>query len=313
VVLRTGEIFSGTVLRANRDEVSIQLDSGGVMSFRSQRVERVIRRGAVIEYNAPVAAKPPGAAEGANKGPASESSRPPPSELSSFPLHAEMPDPSGDPKAGPASGTRFSDSGEGYSLTLPARFRPWDANLPLVQRAFRNAGQMANLTISLNETEESLEDIKNGIVKLLAKRSGVKLVRQSPHPVLGAKNGEGWILEVDDSSAAVSVRQVQLLTKKGRKFFVITWSASSRDFAALAKVFEASARSFRFEVKSDDAEAEKEEIPEELQAYLRKKPVGKPAAKPSEIDPNSVVPNAGRIVEKVDGRIRGAPLGQGYR
>jgi len=38
VFLRTGEVLHGRVLRATEEEVSIQLDSGGILSFRAGRV-----------------------------------------------------------------------------------------------------------------------------------------------------------------------------------------------------------------------------------------------------------------------------------
>ncbi len=44
VVLRTGEVLSGRVLRASTEEVSIQLESGGILSFRGNRVEKVRRQ-----------------------------------------------------------------------------------------------------------------------------------------------------------------------------------------------------------------------------------------------------------------------------
>jgi hypothetical protein len=280
VILRTGEIFSGTILRANREEVSIQLDSGGVMSFRSQRVERVVKRGSVIQYNqSPVKgpAKKAEPAEGEGEGLPLTTVRPPPSELSGFPLHAEKPDSAGAPKAAEQMPSRFTDPAEGYSLTTPPGFRSWNSDLPLVQRAFRQPGVLANLTIAFHETEENLEAIKNDILKLLSRRGNVKLIRQLPQAVSGARNGEGWLLEMDDSSGTVSVRQLQLLTKKGRKFYAITYSAAANHFPRLVPGFEASARSFRFEPRAGGAaEPEQDEIPPEIQAYLRKQPIVKP-------------------------------------
>lgn len=43
VYLKTGELFSGKILRVNDREVSIQLESGGIMSFRLGQVRRMKR------------------------------------------------------------------------------------------------------------------------------------------------------------------------------------------------------------------------------------------------------------------------------
>ncbi|MCZ6793243.1 MAG: hypothetical protein O7J95_06480, partial [Planctomycetota bacterium] len=41
VELQSGEVFYGRVLRHNKSEVSIQLASGGILSFRISQVRRV--------------------------------------------------------------------------------------------------------------------------------------------------------------------------------------------------------------------------------------------------------------------------------
>src|SRR5262245_20726200 len=182
------------------------------MSFRAQRVERVVRAGAVIQYNRsspqPVETTP----QPTEKREEPPAGRPPSSDLSSFPIYAERSVPiSGSKDDQP--GSRFTDPTRKHALTTPAGFRSWARELPLVHRAFRHPALLANLTISCHESEESLEAIKNNIIGLLARRQGVKLVRQAPQAVPGARNGEGWLLEMEDSSSKVPVRQLQLLTK----------------------------------------------------------------------------------------------------
>src|SRR2546426_6872124 len=160
VVLRTGEVFSGKVLRANQEEVSIQLESGGILSFRANRVGRVRQQGRSVDgsdtivYNAapepslepaPLPAAPasgPGAPPlilrpGAPATPKEPGTTPMPKDLSSFPLHAHKnsaaaipSSPVSAPVSGNAVPSRFRDTANGYSLLLPRGLKVWDERQP---------------------------------------------------------------------------------------------------------------------------------------------------------------------------------------
>ena len=71
VELKTGDVFSGKILRETRDEVAIQISGGGVLTFKSSLVKRLRRSGAdSTEEEAPAPAeKAPqeGGAPGATK------------------------------------------------------------------------------------------------------------------------------------------------------------------------------------------------------------------------------------------------------
>ena len=141
VVLKTGEVFMGKVLRSNADEVSIQLESGGVLSFRSSRVERVSVPGQdpslekaleKVLSEKGLSGRELEPAGGAKRRPAAppwgdgQGSAPPPAPaaepeaLGSFPLHARR---SGAPLPAPADRS-VEDPARGWSLRLPEDFVP---------------------------------------------------------------------------------------------------------------------------------------------------------------------------------------------
>jgi hypothetical protein len=267
VVLLTGEVLSGRVLRATPEEVSIQLESGGILSFRGNRVERVRRIGpkgdgvSEIVYAKPEDGKSAAKAKSAAKGadPAYEDGEravigagapEDDEELGSFPLHARRAPSAAPPVPHPeAKGpARYHDNARGYSIVPPPSFKAWsDPKLPPMLKGFMDPATQSNLTISTYESEEPLDAIKEGIVALLPRQSRAKAVREARHDVPGQTGYNGWVLALENTVSDTIVHQTQLIAKDGRRVFIVTFSAADRTYPAMVKAFEASLESFRVE------------------------------------------------------------------
>ena len=274
VVLRTNEVFSGRILRATPEEVSIQLDSGGILSFRANRIEsirRLSRNGdGPIEtfYNKGPEAQGGGSSvvsgesgtSGRKEEPHPELTAPAsqpggkadsgPKELSSFPLHAKKAPAAAAPvmTLEPRDVSRIRDGAKGYSIVPPPGFKPWsDPKLPGMLRGFMDPATQATLVVSGYDSDESLDEIKEGIVRLLPRHSNAKVVREARKNVPGPCGFSGWVLSMENTISETTVNQLQLLAKEGSRIFIITYSASARNYPSFVKVFEESLNSFRIE------------------------------------------------------------------
>lgn len=379
VHLKSGEVFHGRILRANRDEVSVQLESGGIVSFRASRVDRIKRprpggEPEVIVYHTgePTAAgrqEPRPASPREEAPPAPVMVRPAdsqggriPEDLSSFPLHARQSTPSlvGPPATGgkaapwkpfegkrtevrhpeggrqppegkqPPGGRppdpkqqerenpdwrRFHDPQAGFSLTPPVGFKPWsDHRVPSVLQAFIDPLTQANITISVHDTKDSLDRIKDGIVAMLPRKSTAKVVRETKHLVEGPGGFHGWILEMENMVSETTVRQLQLLVKRGGQVVIVTYSASAKSYGTLVRSFDESIASFRVDTAlaaSRPFEAGPgAPVSAEVEAHLRKPlpPTPRDGPPPPEFVPEPGRPEANRLIDRVDSRLRGAPL-----
>jgi hypothetical protein len=276
VVLKTGEFFSGKVLRMNADEVSIQLESGGILSFRLNRVEQIRRLG-TVEYGkenpmakeseqdprapgdsmksvpfTPLSEKPSRAANADGSRPAGRREKDDGKAsrnaglLSGFPLHSKK-----DPSVSDSS-ARVVDSEKGYSIVPPGGFKSWsDQKLPPMIRGFMDPATQSNLTISTYDSDESLERIKNGIASLLKQHSGAKILKESRRTMPGPHGYTGWVLSIQAVVGETAVHQLQLLAKDGHRAFVVTYSSSAKYYPSFAQAFEQSLESFRIERNAD--------------------------------------------------------------
>jgi hypothetical protein len=347
VVLKTGEVFNGRVLRVTKDEVSIQLDSGGILSFRLGRVDRIRQpdpvRGGSREYivkdhdGAGESSDPAGAGEKAKDagapGSAGDKVGPPqvsgPKEegptghreaLSGFPLHA-LRAPSAAPPAsvtGWTGPTKVLVPDKGYSIVPPPGFETWsDPKLPPVLRGFIDPLTQANITVSVYDSDEPLDRIKEGIVALLSRQSRSKVVREERREVSGPEGYKGWYISMETPISGTTVEQVQLIAKSARKVFVVTCSAAVRKEINFDRAFDACLDSFRIESdEKADAAPEEQESSQSAPpppSVLREPPA--PPARtggigPGEIDERRLKDSSDRITDRVDDRIRHSPLGK---
>jgi len=326
IVLKSGEVFVGRLLRMDDSEASIQLRSGGVLSFRSYRIARIRKRsrpghpGAEyifgehgLERNdglVPVAKKPkeePGKsgspASGVEPGKAGEGKKAP--DLSDFPLHAQK-----SPEKISPPDPRIKDMEKGYSLIPPPGFKPWvDPKLTSITRGFIDPATQSNLTITSFDTRQDLDTIKDGIVLGLPQKRKSKVVRASRHDLEGPRGYRGWMLSIENSLSSNLIHQLQLLAKSGDRVYMVTYSASARSYPTFARAFRESLETFRIE-ENGLASMKKElmDDPEKLKKILEKSRDGQKGTQKSlsEIDVEKFRVDPQKMIEKVDERMRGA-------
>ena len=264
LVLRTGEVLTGKILRATDDEVSIELESGGVLSFRTSRIEKLRRFGPTGYSEQVYTNTEDGSAAGkgrreavrggtAGQGGSGQNPPGPEEDLSSFPLHARRAPSAASPA--PLSDGRSAawvrDTAKGYSILPPPGFKPWaDPKLPPSLRGFMDPVTQSNLTISTYESDQDLDAIKDGIVGVLPRHSKAKVVHQVRRDVPGPDGYEGWLLSLENTISDTVVHQLQLIAKDRKRVFIVTFSAAGRAFSSFSRAFEESLDSFR--VSSDE-------------------------------------------------------------
>ncbi len=340
VFLRTGEVLHGRVLRASEEEVSIQLDSGGILSFRAGRVDKVrqYKPGAstadVIVYNqkgpieegrppTPSGAPPTngnllgGTRErsGTESGPGTPrggEAKPSASEISSFPLHSQKLA-VGATEAGDGRRValeRFRDAASGYSVVPPLGFVPWtdDTRPRQVLRAFKEPTTHANFTITAHDSSEGLDQIKTQLVNLI--RGKAQVLKESRCEIPGPAGGfPGWLIEMEHSLEQTKVRQLQLIVKSGKRTFFVTCSAAENHYGDLSIPFEDSLGSFRIDTGDGTpaSAVDPENLPTDLQSYLRKNHEAADRPKSmSDIDLRLYIPKTGQLIDRVDERMRGS-------
>ncbi len=336
VFLRTGEVLHGRVLRATEEEVSIQLDSGGILSFRAGRVEKVrqfkpgMTMPDVILYNqkgAEEEGRPPAPSgavptnrmpigggnerEGTGNGAGGVRTNDPlalSSEISSFPLHSQKLGAEAIVGRKPAV-ERFRDAGSGFSVVPPPGFAPWtDETRPRqVLKAFKDTATHSNLTIAAHDSSEGLDQVKNQLINLI--RGKAIVLKETRCEIPGPAGGyPGWLLELENSTGKVKVRQLQLIVKNGRRTFFATFSAAENHYGDLSIPFEESLGSFRIDTgAAASGEADTESLPSDLQNFLRKSREAADRPKStSDIDLRLYIPKTGQLIDRVDERMRGS-------
>ena len=256
VYLRTGELLAGKILRLNDREVSIQLESGGVVSFRLQQVKRVRRwvpgQGLpqVIDFDEEGSAAP----RQTETPPGHNPIRIP--ELGPEDLRAgadaaghdpTIVEPSTGPEAAGALSTAETASSDAvWHLAPPVGFERLSAPVPEeVVESWVEPVSQAVVTLAVYPVAEGVEDFKR---LLLTRSPGVtrpRIYRDLPLRRDGAGGFRGWILEIEQDFPAGAIRQVNLLARGEGKTYVLRCTSLASRYQALANSFEASLHSFR--------------------------------------------------------------------
>jgi hypothetical protein len=256
VVLKTGEVFYGQILRATSEEVYIKLESGGVLSFRANRVERINERGKEASLESAVQ-------KGMGEGAPPRTDRQPPSSKDEataaeapgdpvFPVHA-----SAGPDARSAQ-DRTAGKGieprqvqvDGSSLRLPPGFRcePPGGASPAAGEArkgpalFRHKATGAE--ISAEWSSSSLEKARESLARLAAAHGG-KVVREVRRSLPGSKGVTARTLTVAHDSKGI--KEIHVLAEKGERVFRLTLRAADTDLPRLSMDFEECVDSLRIE------------------------------------------------------------------
>jgi hypothetical protein len=238
VQLQTGELFFGSVLRVNPKEVSIRLESGGILTFKSQQVKRVRRwvRGKdvpeVIDVEVLVRES------AAEAGEAKPEGRPGPK-----PAGKAADDPSSSTSSGPVVNTPMA-----CYFAPPPGFRaekpPADSELVEVW-----SDPVAKATVTLAAyplLTTKPERLRKEAIEKAQTNKDYRVIRDQEVQRGGEGGYRGWILEIEHSLSGKVVRQIQLFTSDShRSVFVLTCVSGLDDYPSLARFFDASMDTFR--------------------------------------------------------------------
>ncbi len=262
LLLVTGELFSGTVLRITRREVSIQLASGGILSFRRNRVQTIRRwlpgeltpdvfdLDDVVDPTPSTPSNPPTFRPNPNSIPIVPSPPPitprspstpqvPVQPVISTPVVpvqvSVIPARPGDRTKGPV-----------WSIEAPRGFERIGRQDPDdILRSWVEPASQAAVLLAHYYVEVSAEEFKKQILATYPGRQRPRLHRDLPLNRDGEGGYNGWIVELEQVLGGSSVRQLHLYAKSSSGVFVLRCTAPSTNYPALSSFFEESLHSFR--------------------------------------------------------------------
>ncbi|MGQ9590532.1 MAG: hypothetical protein ACUVYA_09605 [Planctomycetota bacterium] len=245
VELRSGEVLEGRLLRLGEGEVSIELASGGNVTFRLS-VVRAVRRANPDGVSAVVYS-----ADEAEGGPGGR-----PSQISSEarwdsvgheePLRPHSAKPS---RAETLLGAAVRVPRRGFSVAPPRSLAPWpEGESPSVPVAYRDPATQATFTASTRASSDPIEEVKQAAVRGYGDRfPSFHVVRDERLEPPGAQEASAWVVEIEGKAAGAAVRQLQVFLKNGPTIVTLTYSCALEHFKRLSEAFLASVDSFRFE------------------------------------------------------------------
>ena len=257
VELKTGEVFFGEILRADKREVSVRLNGGGVISFRMNKVSYFRKNFVVPDEWVPTPVLEIDSDFDIDTGP----------ELLTYATSFQgSPSPSSEVKptksgislnrSAPLDSTLVhdlvTDTTNGFQVAPPRGLLTWEkGDDPSVIGYYYDPVTQANLNIvALEPSSESIEVIKKKTSRSYAKRmSSFKVVRDQP---LRDVPYDGWLFEVKVELAGVEVHQLHVFAKTRGKSFSLTYSTSIAHFPEFSSAFAESIRSFTFNETVDD-------------------------------------------------------------
>lgn len=258
VELKTGEVFYGKILRLHEKEVSLCLSSGGVLSFRSERIQRVRvdgdpERSEQWERLTGRREDPP-AKERPPTQPLTTPSREPASIGDKVVVPASDASASADAK-GSARTTKAAADGaledreRGFAITPPRDYKAWpEAESAAVPLARRDPVTQASLTISTYPSPDPITTVKTATIRAYMEQFKVFWVeRDETVEIEGAAGSEpAWLVETRSRLGDLSLYQVQVFLKRGQEVFIVTYSGGESFWAAQRADVTKSLKSFRF-------------------------------------------------------------------
>ena len=262
VELETGEVFKGKIIRHNEEEVSIQLSTGGLLSFKWSAIRRAkkgsellgrksepIRTGERIPVKRkapPPPLNPKAPVQPVQPITVEESARTPTQPSGGGSVETVSPD---DPKAAPKEENLFTDEERRFAMAPPKGFvRSPDQQSGAISHAFVEPFTRSSLTVAAYPTADSLIQVKKNALNSYTERFKVfrvlreeKLQRDKTD-----RAPEAWVVEIENKLGSIVVRQVQVFTKKDRNVIVLTYSATLENFRKYEEAIGRSILTFRF-------------------------------------------------------------------
>lgn len=245
VELRSGEVLEGKLLRLGEGEVSIELASGGNVTFRLS-VVRTVRRANADGVSAVVysADEREGGPDGHRSRPSGEAKWD--SVGREEPLRPAAAKPS---RAESLIGPAVRAPRRGFSVAPPKCFAPWpEGESPSVSVAYRDPATGATFTASTRASSEPIEEAKQAAVRGYGDRfPSFHVVRDERLEPPGGQEASAWVVEIESKVGSAAVRQLQVFLKKGPTIATLTYSAALEPYKRLSEAFLASVDSFRFD------------------------------------------------------------------
>lgn len=257
IELLTGQVFTGTLLRLTEGEVSIRLDSGGLMSFRLSGVRTVTKtiedEGSILLYGKDK--EDPDASLGPN-GTILTSPKPPASRGSDrATLHVVSLGP--DASRAPEPEVSLGRGGEPvvtvpkhhFAVTPPRGFVAWpEGTTGGAVFAYRDPETQSTFLATVRVTRDDLERVKKAALRTYAEQFPTfHVVRdEALEPGDDAAAPEAWRLEIETRIDGTPIRQTQVFRKRGPEVVILSCSSPAHREKALRERFDESLRSFRF-------------------------------------------------------------------
>ena len=264
VILQTGEIFVGQVLRVSDREVSIQLETGAVLSFHVQRVQKVRRTlpgkevPEVTEFGHSVDI--PGA--GKRPEPKSPTPRAPtkaPVQKNAPPDTSPAPMLVGSPllpvesnvhaKEVPANETRH------WNIQVPPGFEtlPPENGTEVVGTWIDPISQSV-ITLGVYPQAATGKEYRRLTLNSMQRELKPRIFRDQP---VWDKNDkqktQGWILDAEQTIAGNTMRQLHLFTNRNGRTYILRCSSPAKSFRNHSKEFDQCLRSLEIQDVSFEA------------------------------------------------------------
>ena len=248
VQLVSGDLFTGVVLRVTDKEVSIRLDSGGIVTFQIQSVQKIRRW--LPGKNAP--------------------------EIIVFD-HSRRSDVDDDGKDDPIGSddlppvldpvdvpTKKVEKPENWFLEPPPGFKvvenqkASEDGAPIVLQTWGDPTVVAKVVLSINAAATSnLETMKAAALKPLTETKGFRVIRDQAVERGGEGGYTGWILEVEHALGGTPSRQLTMFVTWNERVFQLTFTCGTNNYPALARFFEESMESFRLFDRDEKPKSDK--------------------------------------------------------
>ncbi|MBI4584476.1 MAG: hypothetical protein HY717_10685 [Planctomycetes bacterium] len=259
--MKSGDLFYGKVLRANKEEVSIKLGSGGIISFKASQVYRVRRwlkdkdMPEVIFYNEERIQEPdPGLTQPRVVPPAPPSPRPSESE----PIQEEKTAIVAPAKPAQEPLVIRELSKWGWSFKPPTGFEIQSARgASEIVEAWSDPKTQSAIVFSavrtFNASAVAMEKYRELKLKEWSEGGKAPTFRDKPIQRGGEGGYKGWILELERPAPGKPIHELHLFVQGGDAIFLLSFRAPISEYPTLALSFEESLQSFRlYPIKVDE-------------------------------------------------------------
>ncbi len=251
IELKTGDVFYGKILRFEKAEISIQLESGGIISFRTNQIHKLRWKSRPKLLDHPLeeyeedflreidarTTQPPhrlvkeSRSKPEEKDPPSQpaTQRPPasaPSPAATDPAPSEALD---SPVANGVTGRSIVDPKHGFSVSPPGGFIKTQADKESdIVLSFRDPLTQASFIVAAYPIDASVVEIKEKVTRSYTGRiQGCKVERDEK---VSGTNYTGWLVELKIKSRLgnITVQQLQLFVRSKDEVLVLTYSTSEQ-------------------------------------------------------------------------------------